>query len=138
MGLLHKAITVNPSGFSSGEARGAQVSAAYPNEVVSPEDLRDSILRYWPNSPCQGIVLGPPEYLEEAGFEKFFAAADSMSASFGKAVGLPSKNILILFSKTLDRELLTHRLTKSLKTRVVASFEAGSPEEALSRIQSCL
>jgi hypothetical protein len=135
MGLLSKAITANPPGFRPGQA--AQVPAG-------TEEVRNIIRGYWLRNPsCQGIVLELPEYAKrdcfpEAGFETFFGTVASMVASFGRAVRLPSKNILILFSKAGDRELLTHRLVKSLRTRALASFEADSPGEVLSRIQSCL
>jgi hypothetical protein len=150
MGLLSKAITANPPGFRPGQA--AQVPAG-------TEGVRDMIRGYWLRNPsCQGIVLELPEHarrdcspeagfkevsfqeagFQESGFEMFFGTAASLVASFGRAVRLPSKNILILFSKAGDRELLTHRLVKSLRTRVLASFEADSPGEVLSRIKSCL
>jgi hypothetical protein len=97
--------------------------------------LRD----YWRQNPSfQGVVLELPEKSGNAGAVSFFAAAASMAVSIGRAVPLSSKNVLILFSKARDRELLTHRLAKSLRTRALVSFEAKSPGEAFSRIQSCL
>lgn len=133
MGLLGKAITANPPGRTA----AAQVPAAHPQGVAGMEAVREMIRAYWlQHSSCQGIVLGPPNYTGEEDFKKFFAAAISAASSFGKIICLPSKNILILFSKTLDRELLTHRLTRTLRTRALTSFEAESPGEVLSRIQS--
>jgi hypothetical protein len=130
MGLLSKAVTANPPGFRPGRATRLPAGT----EVV-----QNVIRGYWLRNPsCQGIVLELPEYAGEAGFERFFGTAASMIASFGRAIRLPSKNILILFSKTGDRELLTHRLVKSLRTKALASFEADSPGEILSRIQSFL
>jgi hypothetical protein len=127
MGLLSKAITVQvPVG-------------GHPKQPGGAEAVRNMVRGYWLQNPSfQGIVLEPPKYAGEAGDEKFFEAAASMTASFGRAVCLPSKNVLILFSKAGDRELLTHRMVKTLRTRALASFEAESPEEALFRIQSCL
>ncbi|MDR2246958.1 MAG: hypothetical protein LBE17_09900 [Treponema sp.] len=134
MGLLGKASTANPPERTA----GAQVPASHPEEPAGMEAVREMIRAYWlHHSSCQGIVLEPPNYPGEAALKQFFAAAVSAASSFGKVICLPSKNILILFSKTLDRELLTHRLTRTLRARALTSFEAESPEEVLSRIPSC-
>ncbi|MDR0388285.1 MAG: hypothetical protein LBH57_09655 [Treponema sp.] len=130
MGLLSRAITVNPPGLRPGQA--AQVFAG-------TEAVRNALRNYWlQNSSFQGIVLELPEHAGGAGFKTFFAAVSSMVASIGRALPLSSKNVLFLFSKDLDRELLTHRLVKTLRTRALVSFEADSPGEAFSWIQSCL
>jgi hypothetical protein len=135
MGLLGKAITANPPGRTA----AAQVSAAHPQRSAGMEAVEEKIRAYClQHSSCQGIVLGSPNYAGEGKFEKFFATAVSAASSFGKTICLPSKNILILFSKNLDRELLTHRLVRTLRTRALTSFEADSPGEVLSWIQLCL
>jgi hypothetical protein len=132
MGLLSKAII-----SASPPARPEQ--AAQERRNAGEKAVWNELRNHWLRNPSsQGIVLELPERLGEAGFETFFAMAASMASSVGRTVPLPSKNILILFSKARDRELLTHRLAKSLRTRALASFEAGSPGEAFSRIQSCL
>lgn len=138
MGLLSRAVTANSLEFHPGQA-AAQGPAGGRPKGSGADAVRDMIWGYWiQNSPCQGIVLGLPKYAGEAGVEQFFAAAASIAASFGGSIRLPSKNILILFSHALDRELLVHRLTKTLRTRVLISFDAVSPGEIFSRIQPWL
>jgi hypothetical protein len=139
MGLLSKAITVNPPVPRPKEdtPRVSPVLPSAPPGDTKP--VREALERYWlQNSSFQGIILGLPKYAGEGKEKKFFDMVTLMVASFGYTVSLPAKSILILFSKTRDRELLTHRLVKTLRTRALVSFEAESPEDALSRIRSCL
>jgi hypothetical protein len=133
MGLLSKAITVNPPAV-----RQKQVSAGIrPGQPAGAEAVQDQIRGYWRQNPSfQGIVLERPDHSGEAGDKTFFASTASAAASLGRVIRLPSKNILILFPKALDRELLIHRLVRTLRARALAGFEAGSPGEAFSRIQS--
>jgi hypothetical protein len=137
MGLLSKAITANPSKRSR---PGQSVARGHPKRLpAGAKVVQGMIQNYWlQNSSFQGIVLGMPKYAGEAGFEQFFATAASIVVSFGGIIRLPSRNILVLFSRTLDRELLAHRLARTLRTQALVSFEAASPGEAFSRIQSCL
>ncbi|MDR2742637.1 MAG: hypothetical protein LBB98_10870 [Treponema sp.] len=134
MGLLSKAITAHPPVAS------AQASAVtYPKQPAGEKAVLNALWNYWRQNPSfQGIVLELPKSPGKAEFEAFFTAAASLAASIGRTIPLPSKNILILFSKVRDRELLTHRLVKSLRTRALAGFEAKSPGEAFSMIQFCL
>jgi hypothetical protein len=140
MGLLSKAITAKPPVTRPKQDSVVQAPpAVFSDPSAGTGLILKAIKRYWLQNPSyQGIVLSLPQYAGEAGFEKFFVKVTSMVASFGYTNRLPSKGILILFSKTRDRELLTHRLVKTLRTKALVSFEAESPDEALSRIQSCL
>jgi hypothetical protein len=134
MGLLSRAVTAH-----SPAASVRVFSGARPGHPGGEKAVLNALQNYWRLNPSfQGIVLEGPKTPGEAEFELFFDAAASMASSVGRAVPLPSKNILILFPQAPDRELLTHRLVKSLRTRALASFEAKSPGEAFSRIQSCL
>jgi hypothetical protein len=103
--------------------------------------IQKALQGFWlPDSSYQGIILGLPKYAGKTGFEKFFGMVSSMVASFGHTLRLPSGDVLILFSPedsspSRDRDLLTHRLVKTLRTRALAGFHAESPEEVLSRIR---
>jgi hypothetical protein len=128
MGLLNKAISAGPP-------------ASRPPAAKLPVDIRTvekALEGFWrAGSTYQGIIL---ERSGDAGSERFFARASSMAASFGRSFRLPSGDALILFSPgsgspSRDRDLITHRLVKTLRTRALAVFHAGSPEEALSRAQ---
>jgi hypothetical protein len=142
MGLLSKAIITASPNPPRGGRPGQSVAEGYPKRMsakAKAKVVQDMLLNYWlQNSPFQGIVLGLPKYAGEAGVEQFLATVAVIVASFGGLIRLPSKNILILFSHTLDRELLVHRLTRTLRTQALVSFKAVSPGEALARIQSCL
>jgi hypothetical protein len=61
-----------------------------------------------------------------------------MVSSFGSAITLPSRNTLILFPASLDRELIAHRLSKSLHRSCVCSFAADNPDSAFAVIQPFL
>jgi hypothetical protein len=79
----------------------------------------------------QGIVLEiPPENRGETR-EAFCEKASRMASAFGLAIPLSRENALMLIPEKLDRELLAHRLSKSLNTRVLYSFQADDPGGAL-------
>ena len=68
----------------------------------------------------------------------FCEKVSAMVDHTGTVIPLPSDRPLILFPIMLDRELIAHRLSKTLNTKVLLSFEAGNPEKALIRIDSLL
>jgi hypothetical protein len=51
-----------------------------------------------------------------------------MVSSFGSVIPVSSAHILILFQKSLDRELIAHRLSKSLVSTTILDFEADNSE----------
>ncbi|GHV10367.1 hypothetical protein FACS189485_23440 [Spirochaetia bacterium] len=73
---------------------------------------------YGNRSSMQGIVL------EGSRLPEFSARVNSMVSALGAATALPSRRCLVLFSNSVDRELLAHRLSKSLNTEVLAVFTA--------------
>ncbi|MDR1239665.1 MAG: hypothetical protein LBK27_06100 [Treponema sp.] len=54
-----------------------------------------------------------------------------MTANFGVAFPLSPENSLVLIPGGMDRELLAHRLSKSLPARILNQFQAADPGEAL-------
>jgi len=56
----------------------------------------------------------------------------------GSVIPLPLNRSLILLPIAKDRELIAHRISKSLKTTQLLSFEADSPENALNKIRPLL
>jgi hypothetical protein len=58
-----------------------------------------------------------------------------MVSSFAVLLALSSRRSLILFPQSMDHELVTHRLVKSLKVRALGTFKADTPEGALELIQ---
>jgi hypothetical protein len=75
----------------------------------------------------QGIVLEAPGGL---GSEEFSAQVNRIVSAFGTASALPSRRCLVLFPGAIDRELLAHRLSKSLKTLVLSVFTADNAQAA--------
>jgi hypothetical protein len=88
-------------------------------------------------SGFQGIVLEPPGDMEE-GPEEFTARVAAMVASFGTALTLPAAGTLILFDKSKDRELISHRISKTLRTRALFNFQADNPGDAYKLLQAYL
>jgi hypothetical protein len=54
----------------------------------------------------------------------------------GIVIPLSPSRPLILLPSSVDRELIVHRLSKTLKAAPLFSFEAGSPKSVLSKINS--
>jgi hypothetical protein len=69
--------------------------------------------------PIQGIVLELPGGIN-------FPQVNRIVSALGTATALPSRRCLVLFPNTVDRELLAHRLSKSLKTKILAAFMADN------------
>jgi hypothetical protein len=126
------------------EIRGSLIprapgSAPPPAEAKDPagriqENLAEEIRQYHTGHPLfQGILLGPPG--ERGGNPADFAGRVSrMVSSFGVAFPLPPGNCLVLFPETMDRELLAHRLSKSLKTQALHHFRADDPGAAAAQL----
>ena len=79
------------------------------------------------------VVLAPA--VKEAGFcEKVTAMLDKT----GSVIPLPLDRPLILFSAEIDRELIAHRLSKTLNAKILLSFTADNVENALAGINSLI
>jgi hypothetical protein len=90
--------------------------------AVKAGDAEYEIREYHKNQPSfQGIVL-------KISFDQKISRIVS---DLGAAVSLSWKNTLVLIPEFLDRELLAHRLSKSLNAQVLYQFEADDPGEAL-------
>jgi hypothetical protein len=90
------------------------------------------------NAQFNGIVLDPPAGMAEEQAEDFNKMLYNMVALLGITMVLPSSHSLILLPGTLDKELIAHRLSRSLNARALMVFEAKSSGEALDLIRSYL
>jgi hypothetical protein len=90
------------------------------------------------NSRFNGIVLDLPAGMAKDEAEGFNKTVYNMVALLGITLALPSGRSLVLLPGTLDEELVAHRLSNSLNTKVPMLFKAESPGEALDRIRSYL
>ena len=79
------------------------------------------------------VVLENP-----TGQAAFCQKVSAMVDKTGTVIPLSRNRPLILFPIMLDRELIAHRLSKTLSTRILLSFEANNPENALIRIDSLI
>ncbi|MDR0553680.1 MAG: hypothetical protein LBG76_02625 [Treponema sp.] len=123
MGLLSKAASI-----------GAAASAAAGS---ADSEVPDFIANYHrKNAEFQGIVLDLPQ--EDDARAGFFERVAVMTAPFAAARLLPSGRCLLLFGKSLDRELIGHRASKSLNTDVSLTFEANEVQDAFALIQPYL
>jgi hypothetical protein len=135
MGLLSKAATNNPS-ISQAEGNDSPPEPASP---ATDQAVLDALGRYGLQNPVyQGIVLGMPKDVDEDGLDEYFSQLSFMVASFGNTIRLPSDYALILFPAAKDRGLIAHRMAKTLRAVALVDFEATAPDQALSKIQSCL
>jgi hypothetical protein len=100
--------------------------------AAGKEKTGQEIQEYRKTHPAfQAIVLELPENAGETG-ESFGEKVSRMAGAFGSVLSLPPGNSLVLIPANLDRELLAHRLSKSLNTRILCQFEADDPDKALS------
>jgi hypothetical protein len=122
MGLLQKA-----ADKAGSEPENNTTEAAGDHEYI------EGIIRNFHHTQgsFQGIILEiPPENRGESR-EVFCEKVSLMASAFGQVFPLSPENLLVLIPDKLDRELLAHRLSKSLNTQVPACFSADDPPGAL-------
>ena len=125
MGLLSKASAKIVS----------ESASAYENAEES-NTLEGQIAQYHQSHAYFNcVVLEIPDSAEKA---NFCESVSGIIHTAGIVISLPSGHPLILLPITMDRELIAHRLSKSLSTGALQSFEAKSPKSVLSRIQSLI
>ena len=137
------------TGRETSEAVPSMVSEDDAEEVIEElseesDTLEAKIAQYQrDNGYCNCIVLeipdpaGGPEG-NSADKEKFCKRVSDITSMTGTVFPLPSGRPLILLPLEKDRDLIAHRLSKSLNTRPLMSFEADSPENILGQINSLL
>jgi hypothetical protein len=113
-----------PRGGPGPETPGRPFAAWAPLEGL-PGDLKNEIIKYHRTyTLIHGMVLAyPPGYDETREGESFIRQLNRITATLGSAVPLPSGHSLLLFSNTLDPELLAHRLAGTLETETAALFQ---------------
>jgi hypothetical protein len=142
MGLLNKALPIE---------------AGVTKKITSTENdggLLDRIARYHrANSLFYGIVfetlsggtaVARGSLAEGSGKQtknqtkKLFEDISALIGTLGTVVDLHSRRVLALVPHSLDRAVITHRISKSLGAGVVDDFEADSPNAAFERVQDYL
>jgi len=118
MGLLSRAADSTASNFESSQ---------------EPDRVKTKIVQYhetYKNFNC--ILLEAPKNRKDNIHRKLA----EMIKYPGMIIPLSTSQPLILFPPGVDHELIAHRILKSLDMKAIISFEAKSPGEALSRIDS--
>jgi hypothetical protein len=144
----------NPAGFACivDTVRKALLPAADEKTATTPpapfaenvdsatltrERVENSICEYCKQHPVfQGMVLELPAL--EDGRNHALRQLDQMVSSLGVVIPLSKTRDLALFPQDIDRELIVHRLVKSLGVLCPRSFEADSLERAFVVLESFL
>jgi hypothetical protein len=117
-------------------SRAAAMAGTKPGAASATPPIWEELLKFGKGRPgFQGIVLSPPE---DTGAAAFTRQVSAMVHSFGTALPLASAGSLILFDVSKDRELICHRITKTLGVRALFNFAADSPKDAYQLIQPYL
>jgi hypothetical protein len=129
MGLLSKAAGRPARGSLLRKiGQRAEKAAASSNP---PED-GDEVARFLQDwGSFQGMVLKLFSGEEE---KNFIPRMDKILSSLGSVCPLSSRSCLVLVSNNTDIELLAHRLSRSLKVRVLHCFTADTPAGALEQL----
>jgi hypothetical protein len=153
MGLLDKAATKTrpvsrpassrpepPVSLKQGRADEGFLSKGQAKKnalTVSPQGITDGIRGYLScHTGLQGIVV---EMTKDYGNSTDFAGElGRIVSSMGEALPLPARFCLVLIPAEADRELLAHRLSRSLKTTVSFHFRAESLDKALKLLHAYL
>jgi hypothetical protein len=98
--------------------------------------IKDELVRYHrAHGVFSGIIFEAPQPNEYQGFTEQVA---TMTAFFALTLRLPVFRCLILFPSSIDKELVAHRIAKSLNTRICLIFQSESPEGAFESFRSFL
>jgi hypothetical protein len=111
------------------------VGSADSSLIPTRESVESSISEYYKEHPVfQGIVLELPTHEDER--DLALRQLDQMVSSLGVVIRLNNTRDLALFPQEMDRELIVHRLVKSLGVLCPRSLEADSPERAFAILES--
>lgn len=122
MGLLGKAAVLDKEETVPPSEAALLNEAVLPNEAVLIEYQKQN-----PSFSC--IVIDSPVNPETVSY---------MTRLFGTVSALPDGRSLVLLPAALDRDLIAHRLSASLKTKTLAAVSADNPDKALAEIRPYL
>jgi hypothetical protein len=144
MGLLSKAAVIAPASVEELIAKVRSEEPPPPPEYEAvdglPGELKNEIIKYCNTyTSVHGIVLARPKnYDEKKEGETFNQQVNRIVAALGSSVSLPSGRVLVLFSNTIDRDLLAHRLSNSMETEASVVFIADDVETVVNEIRPFL
>ncbi|AEF83299.1 hypothetical protein [Leadbettera azotonutricia] len=113
--------------------------SAERSSASKTDEIEATIKQYHKTNPAfSGILVELPKTINEEDKKGVPLKISHMVSLFGIAAPFPSNHSLILIPRQADRDLIAHRLKNSLKTNILAAFDADSPEEALKTLQPFL
>jgi hypothetical protein len=137
MGLLGRAGDV-ANGLA---ANGTSGNASKPvsGKVIIPKEnlgvLKKRISEYQKVYRIFGCIL-LEDRAQESGKTDLYEKLTKVTGNMGSAGPVNSDHALILLPSEMDRELIAHRLSKSLNAEPILSFRAVSPEYVINRINT--
>ena len=138
MGLLSRAADVANRAGGVNEPEGDASQTVLRKVKVSKKNLsvlKKKISEYQKIYRIFGCILLKNQ-AQEKGKVDFCEKLTKMTGNIGIASPINHSLALILLPSETDRELIAHRLSKSLNARSVLSFRAVSPEYVINRITS--
>ena len=142
MGLLSRA--ENATGLlaineSAADSTGGDASQPVMRKIkISKEDLgglNRKISEYQKVNRIFGCILFE-NLAHEKGNADFCEKLMKATSNIGITSPITGDHAIILLPSETDRELIAHRLSKSLNAEPVLSFRAASPEYVMNRINS--
>jgi hypothetical protein len=138
MGLLSRAENVVNSVDSVNIKDGDASQPALKKIKISKKNLgvlKKRVAEYQKVYRIFGCILLENQ-AQEKGKPDFCEKLAKMTGNMGIASPINQNHALILLPSEMDRELIAHRLSKSLDAEPVLSFRAANPEYVINRINS--
>jgi hypothetical protein len=96
--------------------------------------IKAALLQYHMTHPAfNGIIFEAPE--NRGGYVDSVSAT---TASFAVTLSLPAFRCLMLFPSSVDKDLVAHRISKTLKREALCIFESESTGKALEYLRPYL
>ena len=140
MGLLSKAESIigGAGGDSKTSGDASHSKRASRKVKISKKNLsglQKKITEYQKVHQVFGCILFE-NHAREKGKADFCEKLTNAAGNMGITSPINHSHALFLLPPEMDRELIAHRLSKSLNVEPVLSFRAISPEDVINRINS--
>ncbi|MCL2094314.1 MAG: hypothetical protein FWH12_09015 [Treponema sp.] len=107
------------------------------NNAHTNRTLQGMLQHYMEHHPVFNCILFENPVLVEGQYpESMYDNIAAMIGEAGVVIPMPDERPLVLLPIKIDRELLLHRISKSLHAEPLISFESNNISTALSRINS--
>jgi len=97
--------------------------------LASSQTAEGRIFQFFKTNKISNCIV-----YSEKGLKNLKASIPIIVDKIGTFISLPSGNFIILMKESIDRELVSHRLHKSLKINPLLSMQTDNPKILLSRI----